>query len=508
MEEGEIEEGELPPPDAAAAAAAAEAEARAARAAAGLEDDELEEVMMGCEEMCNLAEQAAEAARACAASSRIGKRVVELGGGGWGVLCDCAQTVLRTSRAASGCVTKVGYGAMRTPAHVTAALDSATEKTLGKRAEREVRGLMESILASVRAGREATAKARECTDKAADGAQVVLSLIRLPPNPERLQSAVGAHALANLMGRVADVLSEMATAVGEAAETAMSTAVSVESMHRMAAIVTNLASAAEAKEAADDLSSSGSSEDEDEDEEVRRATREAKRKAAEEEARRREAEAARREAEAANQVDPEEGLGAGAKQRLANARMLRKLSKEVAESQTKLRELVSAAPQLIAMVSVGQKEATFQQLAEFLAAAEQPIAHAWYAQGPAPASDAARPPAEAAAEASRAADEWVGFVGRRLEFVFHAADVDGLPVPSSLGARLLRHAALIDAELTSQVLRTQLLSRVMLFAPEAAGGSSALRPQLPQLAALAGRLEAAVQQLTASHAGVGGGETP
>lgn len=35
--------------------------------------------------------------------------------------------------------------------------------------------------------------------------QIVLSLIRLPPNPERLTSAVGANAISSLMSRVADV---------------------------------------------------------------------------------------------------------------------------------------------------------------------------------------------------------------------------------------------------------------------------------------------------------------
>ena len=84
-QDGELEAGEMDP-KAAEAAAAAEVEARAVL---GMDNELIEE--MACEEMCNVAEQAAEAARACAASSRIGKRVCELGSGGWGVLCDCAQ---------------------------------------------------------------------------------------------------------------------------------------------------------------------------------------------------------------------------------------------------------------------------------------------------------------------------------------------------------------------------------------------------------------------------------
>ena len=374
----------------------AEAEARAAVRSGGLGESDDEEgdgpggPALSAEEMCNLAEQAAEAARACAASSRIGKRVCDLGSGGWGVLCDCAQTVLRTCRAASGTAMRVGHGAMRTPRHVTAALDAATERKLEKGGEREVRALMEAILTAVREGRDASSKAKECTDKASEGAQVVLSLIRLPPNPDRLASAVGSEALSSLMQRVAEVLSEMAACVGEAAEKAMGTAVSVEAMHRQASKVEELARAAAEKAAKEggeegeesDESSSDSGSDEEEDEEVRKKTAEAKKKAAEEEARRREEEERRAEEEAKNQVNPEANLGPKAKERLANARLLRKLSAEVREAQEKLRSLVSAAPQLMPGVTVAQKEDLFSQLAEVLAAAEEPIARRWYERKP------------------------------------------------------------------------------------------------------------------------------
>lgn len=448
------------------------------------------------EEICNVAEQAAEAARACAASSRIGKRVCDLGAGGWGVLCDCAQTVLRTCRAASMSALRVGHAGMQTPAHVTEALDAATGKKLEKRGERDVRQLMESILASVREGRDAALKAKECTDKAGEGAQVVLSLIRLPPNPERLAGAVGADALQHLMNRVADVLDEMAHCVGEAAERAMSTAVSVEAMHRQARIVGEVAVAAARKEEAADVSSSDeSSDDEDEDlKEARRAAKEA-------EAKRREEEAAKAAKESDEQQNPEDRLGAGAKTRLANVRMLRKLSAEVSESQAKLRQLVTAAPQLIPGVSVSQKEELFQQLAELLAVAEQPIARRWYeaasADDAVPTVEAGDP--RAAEEAGRAADveaqQWVIFVCEQLEFVFHAADTTALPVPASLGARLLRQAVLVDTELTASMLRSQLLNRVMLFAPERTRGGCGACEQRPQLTQLSSKLEAAVVAL-------------
>ena len=395
--------------------------------------------------MCNVAEQAAEAARACAASSRIGKRVCELGSGGWGVLCDCAQTVLRTSRAASSCVLRVGHSGMKTPSHVTETLDSATGRKLGKRGEREIRGFMEAILASVREGRSAANSASLCSEKAADGAQIVLSLIRLPPNPERLASAVGSEALCSLMARVADVLAEMATAVGVAAEHAMSTAVAVEAMHRQSKLVSELSEGAEAK---DDDPSSSSGESSDEDEDVKAAAAAAKKAAAEEEARRKEAEAAEQQ-DKDNGEDLEANLRPEVKARLANARLLRKLSAEVREAQVKLRELVVHAPHLVPGVTVTQKEEMFQQLADLLAAAEQPIAQRWYEAGP--PSERAELSAETAAvadaEEQRRIDEWVGFVHTSLDFLFHAADVTTLPVPASLGARLLRASALVDAEL-------------------------------------------------------------
>ena len=100
---------------------------------------------------------------------------------------------------------------------------------------------------------------------------------------------------------------------------------------------------------------------------------------------------------------------------------------------------------------------------------------------------------EAAAEAEEA--EWVGFVSRRLDFLFHAADPHSLPVPASLGARLLRQAVLVDAELATSMLRSQLLHRVMLFAPDACGGASGLQPQRPRLDALTKRMDEAVKKL-------------
>ena len=90
-----------------------------------------------------------------------------------------------------------------------------------------------------------------------------------------------------------------------------------------------------------------------------------KRKAKEEEARRREEEA--KKAAEEQEDDPEANLGAGAKLRLQNVRLLRKLAAEVRESQRKLHELVSAVPQLMPGVSVAQKEELFQQVAELLA---------------------------------------------------------------------------------------------------------------------------------------------
>jgi hypothetical protein len=194
---------------------------------------------------------------------------------------------------------------------------------------------------------------------------------------------------------------------------------------------------------------------------------------------------------------------------------------ELREKQEKLRELVSAVPELLPGVTVTQKEATFQQLAELLAAAEQPIALRWYQAGKKASAAggaveggegsptaAAGAGAEAVADATvaggppdAALDEWVGFVTKQLRFLFHAADSSNLPVPSALEARLLRQASLIDGELTAQMLRAQLVQRVLLFAPEGerlAHDRLRMRPpQRPQIVALTEKLEAAVKQLTA-----------
>ena len=139
----------------------------------------------------------------------------------------------------------------------------------------------------------------------------------------------------------------------------------------------------------------------------------------------------------------------------------------------------------------------FQQLAELLATAERPIAQRWYEAGPPPARRAGGEAVDAH-EAAREATElagWSEFVCAQLEFLFHAADVETLPVPASLGARLLRQAVLIDDELTAQMLRSQLLSRVMLFAPDSMGGTASLRGQSPLLAELQAKMDKAVGQL-------------
>jgi len=235
------------------------------------------------------------------------------------------------------------------------------------------------------------------------------------------------------------------------------------------------------------VSSSESSDDEDDEvKEMRKAAKEA-------EAKRREEEAAKAAKEAEEQGDPEANLGAAAKQRLANARMLRKLSAEVRESQEKLRQLVTAAPQLLPGVSVNQKEELFEQLAELLAAAEQPISKRWFERQQRGA-DGAGAAATTDADVDVEVAAWASFVCVQLEFVFHASDASSLPVPSSLGARILRQAVLVDAELTGSMLRTQLVQRVMLFAP-GASAAAGFRAQHPRMGELGERLEKAVGML-------------
>ena len=54
---------------------------------------------------------------------------------------------------------------------------------------------------------------------------------------------------------------------------------------------------------------------------------------------------------------------------------------------------------------------------------------------------------------------------------------------------------LVDTDLTANMLRQQLLQRVMLFAPECVGGGAGLRAQRPPLDKLSADLEAAVKAL-------------
>ncbi|KAL1507881.1 hypothetical protein AB1Y20_007488 [Prymnesium parvum] len=423
-----LEEG-LPTTDPAAAAAAAEA---AARAAVAVEEEESADITP--EEMCDAAEQAAEAARACAASSRIGKRVAELGVSGWGVLCDCAQCVLRTGRSAASNVSRVGNAAMQAPDWMSDTLDAATGRQLNKRAERELRSLMEDMVTTVRQGRCAVLAANVCTAKAADAAQIVLSLIRLPPNPERLTSAVGAAAISSLMARVADVLSEITTAVGEAAEYAMSTAVAVAAMQRKAELVRELAEASDEK--------SPASENESDDDEAAREAREAREKAARDKA----------AAEAAGEGQVRQAV----RRRLENARWMKKLHAEVGGVQSKIRLLVTSSPQLLPGITVAEKEALFQQLVDVLTAAEQPVTRRWY--------QSTWHEGGGGGDAAVVA-EWCEFVQGQFDFIGHAASRESLPVPTSLAARLLRQCALVDGELT-HALCTAALQRVLLFAPD------------------------------------------
>ena len=71
----------------------------------------------------------------------------------------------------------------------------------------------------------------------------------------------------------------------------------------------------------------------------------------------------------------------------------------------------------------------------------------------------------------------------------------GVRGPASLGARILRQAVFVDADLTASMLQEQLVQRVMLFAPERAGGLLGLRGQRPEVKEVLESLEAAVAQL-------------
>ena len=282
------------------------------------------------------------------------------------------------------------------------------------------------------------------------------------------------------MSRVEDVLRDMAAAVSDTAEHAMATALAATDVARKSKALRALVAATEGAAAAGsegESESEGGSESDTDAEEDRKGEGEER--------------AAEAEAEAEEEAEKEAAVLESLAQaspavlrRISNARSLRKLAGEIGEMQSKMRRLASSSPQLLQSVSVLEKEALFQQLAEVLRAAEAPVLRRWYRE------------AGRGEEAEQAAEEleehlagWLCLARRRVAFLFHAADLRGLPVPSSLEARLLRQAALVDFELTAHLVRSLLLLRVPLFAPRAVS-----RPG-GKLAELMRECDAAVESL-------------
>jgi len=282
------------------------------------------------------------------------------------------------------------------------------------------------------------------------------------------------------MSRVEDVLRDMAAAVSDTAEHAMATALAATDVARKSKALRALVAATEGAAAAGsegESESEGASESDTDAEEDRKGEGEER--------------AAEAEAEAVEEAEKEAAVLESLAQaspavlrRISNARSLRKLAGEIGEMQSKMRRLASSSPQLLQSVSVLEKEALFQQLAEVLRAAEAPVLRRWYRE------------AGRGEEAEQAAEEleehlagWLCLARRRVAFLFHAADLRGLPVPSSLEARLLRQAALVDFELTAHLVRSLLLLRVPLFAPRAVS-----RPG-GKLAELMRECDAAVESL-------------
>ena len=293
-----------------------------------------------------------------------------IGSGGWEVLCECAQCVLRACRNAAAAASKVGKHALEAPADASAALDEAgSRKGLGKRADRAVRQLMEAMTLALRQGRCSTLAASLCAAKAGEAASLILSLAKLPPSGSRLTAAVGAPQLASLMSRVSEVLSDMAAAVSDAADHAMATATAACDVVRKAESVRELVAAAGGSKSDVDSSSDGSDSEEG-DENVREARRKAEadaRERAEAEARAQEAASEDGGAAAAAAREVQRAIAEAppaVQKRVTNARWLRKLAVEMAEMQGKMRELCTISPQLLPGVGIGQKEELFELLSE------------------------------------------------------------------------------------------------------------------------------------------------
>ena len=129
-------------------------------------------------------------------------------------------------------------------------------------------------------------------------------------------------------------------------------------------------------------------------------------------------------------------------------------------------------------------------------------------------------------------EAWVALVREQLGFVFHAAEPNRLPVPSSRAARVVRRAlcapltaatpwptvaatppcqvrlaAFLDVALATKLLRDQLLHKVLLFVPEergaagrdggggADGGGADAPPKFDCVAELQQAIEAAIAKL-------------
>ena len=198
--------------------------------------------------------------------------------------------------------------------------------------------------------------------------------------------------------------------------------------------------------------------------------------------------AAAAKAQAAEEAAEKEGppLSAATKRRVENARWLRKVSGELCESQAQIIRLVSATPQLLPHVSVPKKESVFEQVAALLDTALRPIERDWYERGlraDGTAATAALGEGDGGGGGGGGGGEgggdgeddkggdahvvaWVALVREQVEFLFHAAQPAGLPVPSARAARVMRLAAFLDVELTSTLLRTQLLHKLQLFVPD------------------------------------------
>lgn len=161
-------------------------------------------------------------------------------------------------------------------------------------------------------------------------------------------------------------------------------------------------------------------------------------------------------------ADEEEKRETPKQQRMSNRRLLLKLNGELLNLQAEVRGLVAVNPQLLPEVSISDKSGIFALAAELVHQSRRAVSTAWQEDVSANGSS----PRELNQSA------WAMATEDALRLVRIAASWDKIASPPFV-ARVLRAAALLDAELLAKLLRDELLDYCLALAPTASTASNA-----------------------------------